>query len=110
MSTLRQEKVSNQLKQLAALFIEAEGNGTSLITVTDCSVSPDMKQAKILITVLPTEKETDTLNFLKRKRKDLRDYVKKKLSMKIIPFFDIEIDLGEKNRQHIEDLLREGKN
>jgi ribosome-binding factor A len=105
--TLRQEKVREELKHLAATFTEMEANRTSLITVTDCKVSEDLKYATVYLTVMPTDKEEDTLNFLKRKRSELRDYVKSKMRIHTIPFFEIEIDMGEKHRQKIDELLRE---
>ncbi len=103
----RNEKVANFLKELSAQFLEHESNGTSLITVTSCNVSPDLKRATIFITVLPDEKETSALAFVKRQRSELRDYIKKNMQTKVIPFVDIEIDHGEKNRQKIDELLRE---
>jgi|SRR3989344_2524162 len=103
----RQEKVANFLKELSAQFLEHESNGTSLITVTSCNVSSDLKRATIFITVLPDEKEAKALAFVKRKRGELREYIKKNMQIKIIPFIDIQIDLGEKNRQKIDELLRE---
>ena len=105
--TNRIEKVSNQIKELAALFLERENNRTSLITVTHASASPDLKRATIFITVLPDTKEMDALNFVKRQLKGLREFLKKNMPIKIIPFLDVEIDLGEKNRQKIDELLRE---
>ena len=102
----RNEKIANLIKELGAVFLERENNHTSLITVTSCSVSPDTKKATIFITVLPDEKERVALEFVKRKRGDLREYLKKNLRIKIIPFIDIEIDKGEKNRQKIDELLR----
>lgn len=105
--TLRQDKVKEELKHLAATFIAAESNKTSLITVTDCDITPDLKQAKVYVTVMPEDKEADTLNFLKRQRKSLREYVKVRTKMRVLPFFEIEIDMGEKHRQRIDDLLRE---
>jgi ribosome-binding factor A len=69
-------------------------------------VSPDTKRATIFITVLPDEKEAGALEFVKRKRKDLREHLKKNIKIKIIPFVDIQIDRGEKNRQKIDELLR----
>ncbi len=105
--TERQEKVSNFLKELTANFLARENNNTSLITVTDCSVSPDMKKASIYITVLPENREATALDFAKRKRGELREFLKKNMSTKVIPFIDIEIDRGEKNRQKIDELLRE---
>ena len=105
--TDRNDKVANAIKELAALFLERENNRTSLITVISATVSPDLKRATIFITVLPDSKEADALNFVKRQLKDLREFLKKNLSIKIIPFLDVAIDLGEKNRQKIDELLRE---
>ena len=103
----RSEKVANFLKELAANFLGRENNRTSLITVTSCIASSDLKKATIFITVLPESKEHDALDFTKRKRTELRDYLKKNMKTKIIPFIDFEIDRGEKNRQKIDELLRE---
>jgi len=105
--TQRNEKIGNLVKELSAQFLGRENNKTSLITVTSCSTSPDLKRATIFITVLPDSKEHDALDFAKRKRKELREFLKKNMEIKIIPFIDIEIDKGEKNRQKIDELLRE---
>ena len=103
----RKEKVSNLIKELSAVFLERENNRTSLITVTDCHTSSDLKKSTIFITVLPDEREHDALEFAKRKRKDLRGHLKKNMQIKNIPFIDIQIDRGEKNRQKIDELLRQ---
>ena len=103
----RKEKVANYIKELSAQFLARENNRTSLITVTRADCSPDLKRATIYITVLPTDKERTALEFAKRKRPELREFIKKNMSTKNIPFIDIEIDLGEKHRQKIDELLRE---
>ena len=103
----RNEKVANYLKELTAEFLGRENNKTSLITVTSATCSPDLKRATIFITVLPIEKEKTALEFAKRKRPELREFFKKNMSTKNIPFVDIAIDLGEKHRQRIDELLRE---
>ncbi len=102
----RQAKVTNLIKELGAKFLGRENNRTSLVTVTACNVSPDLKRATIFITVLPIEKEREALEFTKRKRPELREFIRKNMQMKMIPFVDIQIDLGEKNRQKIDELLR----
>lgn len=106
--TGRQEKVANQIKELSASFLGRENNRTSLITVTSATVSPDLKRATIFITVLPNSKESTALEFVKRKRGELREFLKKNIQIKIIPFIDVAIDQGEKNRQKIDELLRNG--
>ncbi len=103
----RNEKIVNYIKELAAEFLGRENNRTSLITVTSATASSDLKRATIFITVLPNSKEKAALEFVKRKRGELREFFKKNMSIKIIPFVDIVIDLGEKNRQKIDELLRE---
>lgn len=103
--TLRQDKVTNLLRELAGTFIQGESNKTSLITVTDCSVSRDMKRATIFLTVFPETKEKAALDFLKRRRSEFRDHLKRNMSSHTIPFIDFEIDRGEKNRQKIDSLL-----
>ncbi len=103
----RNEKVSNSIKELSAQYLGRENNKTSMITVISANVSPDLKRATIFVTVLPTSKEEMALNFIKRNLGDLRDYLKKNLQIKTIPFLDVKIDQGEKNRQKIDELLRE---
>jgi ribosome-binding factor A len=103
----RNEKVANMIKELAAQFLGRENNRTSLITITGCSASPDLRRATIYMTVLPVDKEEEALGYVKRKRSEIRGYLKKNIQIKTIPFLDIAIDRGEKNRQKIDELLLE---
>ena len=106
MATRRQERVAELIKRLAAAFINEESTRQSLITVTKCNVSPDLRKATIYVTVFPEESEPYALHFLRRKRNDLRSYLKEHTKIKIIPFVDVEIDKGEKNRQKIDELIK----
>jgi len=103
----RNERVANQIKELSAEFLGRENNRTSLVSVTSATCSPDLKRGTIYISVFPSSKEHDALEFAKRKRPELREFLKKNMPIKIIPFIDIAIDEGEKNRQKIDELLRE---
>ncbi|MEK7539480.1 MAG: ribosome-binding factor A [Patescibacteria group bacterium] len=105
--TQRNEKVANYIKELTAEFLGRENNRTSLITVTSATCYPDLKRATVFITVLPSSKEKSALQFARRKRSELREFFKKNMTLKNIPFIDIAIDLGEKHRQKIDELLRE---
>lgn len=103
----RDQKIEEHVKEIAARFIERETNKTALITVTRVELFERGRKALIYITVLPEDGEESALNFLKRKRADLRDEVKKGLNIRTIPFLDISIDNGEKARRHIDELLKE---
>src|ERR1035437_1241769 len=101
----RTNKVSSLVKELSAEFLGRVNNRTSLITVTSANVSPDLKRGTVFITVLPDSKEHDALDFAKRKKGELREYLKKNMTTKVIPFIEISIDQGEKHRQKIDELL-----
>ncbi len=88
----------------AAEFVNFESNRESLITVTRAMLSSDEKNATIFISVLPDTYEQSVLSFLKRKRAELRAFVQKKTKTRVLPFFDFDIDYGEKNRQEIDTL------
>lgn len=101
----RDQKIKDEVRNLAAQFLQRESNHTSLITVTHVELTPDGKKAIIYFTVLPEDKQKGALDFAKRKRTEFRTYVKDKSRIGRLPFFDFEIDMGEKNRQRIDELL-----
>ena len=103
----RNGRVQEIIRQLAAQYLSIESNRTSLITVTGIDVSSDGKSATILISVLPVDASDSALNFVKRKRTDFRTYVKKNSKLRRLPYFDFALDMGEKNRQRIDELLNE---
>ena len=105
MSEFRNEKIKNNIKELAAIYIEREAGTTSMITVTRVVLSQDGKRATIMVSVLPREKEKAAYGFIRRNLGELRKYVAKNLKINPIPFLNVEIDEGEKNRQKIDDLL-----
>lgn len=90
------------------MFIEREAGNTSLITVTRVLLSEDNRRATIMISVLPKEKENAAYGFIKRNLGELRKQITKSLKINPIPFLDVEIDEGEKNRQKIDELLING--
>lgn len=108
MSRLRGEKIANQIKELSATYIERIAGVTSLITVTRVVISKDRKRAKIMISVLPEEKEAAAYGFIRRNLGEIRKYVMKGLNINPLPYLEVEIDEGEKNRQKIDELLKNG--
>lgn len=108
MSEFRSEKIMNHVRELAATFIEKEAGPTSMITVTRVVMTPDNKKATIMISVLPRDKEQAAFGFIKRNLGDMRKFVAKGLKINPLPFLDVKIDDGEKNRQRIDELLSNG--
>jgi len=96
------------LREMAANFFSREAGARSLITVTDATISPDFKRATIYITTIPTSEEERAVDFAKRKRTDLREFIARTAKLRTLPVFEIKLDEGERNRQKIDDLLKEG--
>lgn len=103
----RHEKARSLFMELAAAFIRDEANTDPLITVTNVFVSPNAQHIKIFFTTIPSGKENDALIFLRRKGADLRSYIKKNGRLKFIPHIDFEVDLGERHRQHIDEIVHD---
>ena len=107
MTRVRNEKVAELLKHLAAKFLQTESNRSSLITVTGIRLKDDLSKAAILVTVYPVNKEAAAIDFIQRRVGDFKDYVQEHSRLGRIPFLSFEIDTGEKNRQKIDELSRE---
>jgi ribosome-binding factor A len=102
----RSEQVNETLAHHAAQFFARESNHESLITVTRSDMSSDFKNVTVYISVLPESQEEKALAFAKRVRTDFREYLKQHTVMHPIPTVDFVLDLGEKNRQRVDELTR----
>jgi ribosome-binding factor A len=100
----RHDRVRSLLSELVASYIREEANTDPLITVTRLDIAPNYRNVTVFFTTIPVEGQDDALIFLKRKGGELRGYVMKHSTMKIVPFFTFEIDYGERNRQHIDEI------
>ncbi|MDB5188708.1 MAG: Ribosome-binding factor [Candidatus Nomurabacteria bacterium] len=103
----RTEKIQDQIREIAARVVERESNKTALITITRVELFERGRKAMLYISVLPETGEDSAINFLKRKRAEIRDEVKQRLNIRTIPFLDAAIDTGEKARRAIDELLKE---
>lgn len=95
------EKVKEEIHHLASEYVSRESNRDALITVTHTLLSDDAKYATVLFTVLPDSKEHAVLDFLKRKRKEFKQHVMKHSKIGRVPFFDFEVDKGQKSANEI---------
>lgn len=106
-TTHHDQKLEQAVMEAAANFIARESNRTSLITVTGIKIGHGAKQATVFISVLPSEAAADAMNFLKRKRGEMREFITSQVAIRQAPFMDIEIDPGAKNAQNIDAILEE---
>ena len=108
MTSARQDKMRQLLREIAADFFSRESSGKSLITITDVTISPDFKRATVYLTTIPSSEEEHALQFARRKRTDLREFIATKAKLRTLPVLEVKIDEGERNRQRIDSLLKQG--
>ena len=103
----RQNKVSEEIAHHAAEFlVRFVRAGGSLVTVTRAEIAPDLKNVSIFVSILPKSTEEEMIKSLKRLRTDFHDYLKEKTVLRDVPTVDFVLDIGELNRQRIDELTR----
>ena len=104
--SLRIKKVNELLRHEVSqlLFKKVDLSGV-FITIISVETSPDLRQAKVKISVIPTEKGEAALRAISQNIFDIQQEINKKLYMKPVPKLRFEIDKVEEKAQEIEKLL-----
>ncbi|MDE1975043.1 MAG: hypothetical protein KGI49_00830 [Patescibacteria group bacterium] len=97
-------KLKEIIRELAAEFFSRQSNRTSLITITDVELLSRNRRARILFTVMPENQEGAAVDFAHRQLTDFKQYVQDKSRIARIPYFEVAIDKGEKNRQRLDEI------
>lgn len=75
MESKRPQKIQRELQRHLAEIIRSKGMGVfggALVTVSEVRVSPDFSYAKVFISVFPSEKRTEVMEYLETNNKSLR--------------------------------------
>ncbi len=105
MTNIKDVRFKELLKELAAEFLNRASTRTALLTVTNIELSADQRRATILLSVMPREKEYGAVDFANRHRNEFFEYIKKHSKLRFLPHIEFAPDLGEQNRQRIDELL-----
>jgi ribosome-binding factor A len=99
-------RVESIIKELVAAFVRREANASPMITITKVEVRSDGARASVFFTTLPEGSEAEAEAFLKRSGGEMRGYIKRSSRLRRIPFMDFLVDVGERHRQHIDEIAR----
>ncbi len=102
----KDDKLKEIIRELAAEYFSRESNRQSLITITDIELFNRGGKARILMTVLPESAEQAALEFAQRQLTEFRQHVMEKSRIGRIPFFEVALDVGEKNRQRLDEITK----
>ena len=116
MSSYRIDKVQRLIKEeISLIFLQKFQNSDfGLLTITRVKVSPDLKQAKIYISVFEKEKRELVLDKIQLKLGFIRSELAHRIRLKFTPelkfFIDDTLDYVEKIEGLIDKIHREDGN
>ena len=103
----KDEKMASLISNFAAEYFGQEASKNSLMTITHADILDRGRRAIVYFTTLPREKEAEALDFAKRRSRDFKRFIMNKKTFGFAPNIDFCIDLGEQNRQRIDELSNE---
>lgn len=100
--------IRHELQQL--IQREVKDPRVGFATVTDVETSPDLRHAKVYVSVMGTDEEADaTMTALQDARSFLRHALAERITMRRVPELDFARDQTLDRAMRIEALLREAK-
>ena len=116
--SVRTEKVGHLIKEEISLLMERDYRTSEMgfITITKVSMSPDLRLAKIYVSVFGDSKVKErTLFLLNESKKDIRQFIGHKVRLRFTPEIAFFIDDTMDYVANIEQLLKkthknDGKN
>ena len=110
--THRIEQVESTLRKALAQVLQrriSDPRIRGLVSITDVDVSPDMKQAKVFVSVLPETYAKRTLAGLRAADRHIGAEVKKLVALRLVPHLRFELDESLKQAEQIYQAIDEAK-
>ncbi|MGI8545939.1 MAG: 30S ribosome-binding factor RbfA [Gemmatimonadaceae bacterium] len=107
----RAERVAAAIREEVASYLAAgakDSNITGLVTVTGVDVTPDLRRARVHVSVLGGN-PTETVEALNHVGKHIRGQIGRDLRLRLAPELDFKIDETPARASRIESLLAQIK-
>jgi ribosome-binding factor A len=107
----RSDRVSDLIREEVAdiIMYKLKDPRIGFVTVTGVDLSPDLKLAKVYVSILKEDERAQTLDILNSSRHFIRSLLTKRLKMKIIPTIEFRLDTSIEYGFKIDKLLKEIK-
>lgn len=104
---VRVQRVNSLIQELLGpVLVEyCQDAGNGLVTISKVETSPDMRHAKIWLSILGGQDET-IFSSIKKNIYDIQGELNRSLNMKIIPRLEFALDTSPRNAQHISELFQ----
>lgn len=107
--TRRTRQVGELLKEELTDIIRKEVKDPRIgfMSITEVDVTPDLRQARVYVSVLSEEEREGTMDALASAAAFIRHHLKPRLRMRQIPYLEFRGDRSMEYAQHITETLRE---
>ncbi len=106
-----QKQINSVIKEELSLIIvrQIEWPADLWATITKVETTPDLKNAKVFISIIPSQKSGTALELLNRKIYPLQKELNTKIRSRIIPKINFTLDRGGDKAERIDQLLAQIK-
>jgi ribosome-binding factor A len=107
----RSQRVGDLIREEVAdiIMYRLKDPRIGFVTVTGVDMSPDMKNARVYVSILKEEDRELTLEILNSSKSFMRSLLSKRLRMKFIPTVEFRFDTSIEYGYKIDKLLKEIK-
>lgn len=109
-SETRLGRINEELKKEISHVITFElknSEVTGLVSVTKVNITPDLKYARVYVSLLNSKSQTKTLNGLKKSEKFIRSQVARTVNLRVTPELIFELDDSLEYGERIDNILKE---
>ncbi len=107
----RKQQIESTLKRAVATTLARDVSDPrieGMISVVALECTPDMRTARVGVSILPQKKERTTLAGLRHAAAYIHALVCKRVDMKTVPHLDFVLDESIKNEAKVYDAIRRG--
>ena len=104
--TKRDDRVMEVVLREAAIWINQESSGQSLITATRVLLSSRGDRATVFISVFPEEQMRPAIAFLERSAYDFRKHLATHARMHPVPIVEFQLDDSERNTRLLDEISK----
>ncbi|MEM9415804.1 MAG: 30S ribosome-binding factor RbfA [Planctomycetota bacterium] len=109
--THRVEQVESTMRKALAQVLQrkiSDPRIRGMVSITKVDISPDLKTAKVMISVLPDQYEKRTLAGLRAANRHIHGELKKLVAFRVVPHLDFRLDSSLKTADDVFDAISEG--
>lgn len=106
----RMDRVNEELKREIGIIIDQNiknPNITGIVSVTKVKTSPDLKSARVYISLLNSKSKKNTIEGLKKASGHIRTEIAKRVNLRYTPELTFELDESMEYGSRIENILKE---